>query len=182
MYASSYLKHLITQTEAFFSPFSSPSFSNIAVPSGAQNVSVLILSRLFPLDSHCIHTRLCLPQMIQTPKKPTPWRTLVKIAQPRAASAASETVSLFPQRCQKPRLARELVTHCRHVPDREGTGAGRPPGAPARRRYRSTSMTTSPALCALPQQQRQRSSCVLVLHPGHHVCTAKQSHRAQIWH
>lgn len=55
--------------DAFFSPFLPPFYSNLAVPSGAQKVSVLILSMLFPLGSHYIHACLCLLQMVQTPRQ-----------------------------------------------------------------------------------------------------------------
>lgn len=58
------------QMDSSFIPFLPPFYSNLVVPSDAQKVSVLISSRLFPVDSHYIHACLCLPQMVQMPREP----------------------------------------------------------------------------------------------------------------
>lgn len=127
-----------------------------SIPQWCPNVSVLVLGSLFLLDSHCLHACLCLSQMIQSPKKPAPWRELVTTTQARAEIAASEMGSLFPQHCQKPHLAVEL-----HLA--EDKQRRRHVGSAGLAQVLFHPGTTSPALLTLPWQQ-QRSPFGLIPH------------------
>lgn len=162
--------------DAFFSPFLPPFYSNLAVPSGAQKVNVLILSMLFPLDSHYIHACLCLLQTVQTPRqlKANTWEDAGHHCSTQgSACCISNTESV-------PWAVPETLPGCSTVIlpafSKWGTSAGSHKEFQAGSRYPCASTI---ALCTLSQQQKS-SSCVLLPDLGH-ICTAKQSHQAQIW-